>query len=302
MKSVLVTGSTGFIGKHCLTPLLDKNIQIHAVYSKDQLLLEHKNIAWHKVDLLDHHAVEKLLQNIAPSHLLHLAWYAKPQEYWTSPINLTWLQSSIHLLNCFGKAGGKRAVFVGTCAEYDWKNGYCQEYVTPCLPQTLYGRAKYSLHLLSEVIAKQENISLAWARPFFLFGEHEYAQRLIPSAICSFVKKQRFNVLNGDQIRDFMCVSDVADALVALLFSEVTGAVNIASGSPVSIRELVTQISYKLQALDYVNFQSNTILNSSNDSSVTADVNRLATEVKWRPQYSLDAALDSTIAWWAGQT
>ena len=96
-----------------------------------------------------------------------------------------------------------------------------------------------------------------------------------------------------------MCVTDVADALTALLDSNVSGAVNIGSGRPISIRELMSLIAEKLNSSQRISYRNN--LAEKKDPLVTADVTRLSSEVKWQPRYSLDAALNETINWWRGQ-
>ncbi len=301
MKSVLVTGATGFVGRHALDSLVKRNYKVYATFSEKKPTIQSKNIFWHHVNLHEAAAVESLLQETRPSHLLHLAWYAKPGEFWASPLNLQWLTSSIHLLNTFIRMDGQRAVFVGSCAEYDWSYSSCKEFFTPCKPETLYGTAKYALYLLTEAMAKQQQVSLAWGRLFYLFGADEYPQRLVPAAINSLINQKNFQVKNGNQVRDFMYVRDVADALVTLLDTEVNGPVNIASGKPVAIRELMSLIAHKLQDTRLIQYQDD----GSSDAPhniLTADVTRLLTEVKWQPQYTLDAALDETISWWSNVT
>ena len=67
---------------------------------------------------------------------------------------------------------------------------------------------------------------------FFLYGPHEPPGRLIPSVIQALLKGEFARCSHGRQIRDFLYVEDVAEAFVALLDSDITGPVNIASGSP----------------------------------------------------------------------
>lgn len=295
MTSVLLTGGTGFIGRHVLSDLVAKEITTHAIYTHDKPDIQVKNVKWHQVDLHDKAAVEILLRIIKPTHLLHLAWYAKPGEYWTSLHNLTWLDSSIQLLKCFIEVGGVRAVLVGSCAEYDWKYGHCREFVTPCVPETLYGTSKHALYLLADKLATQYGISLSWARLFFLFGEHEYRQRLIPSMITSLLQNKKFVVKNEYQVRDFIFVEDAATALVELLLSDIVGPINIASGKALSIRELATFIAHSMDATDYIHYEAK---EDFNHHIITADVTRLRTELKWRPHYPLNIAIQKTIKWW----
>lgn len=293
MKSVLITGATGFIGRHTIIPLLNKNFQIHATFNKTKPLADF-DITWHQIDLLEESSIENLLQKTAPTHLLHLAWYMKHQEYWNSPFNLAWVNSSIQLLNAFIKAKGKRAVFVGTCAEYDWKSGLCHEFLTPCNPNSLYGKAKRNLYTQCDEIIHQKNLSFAWARLFFLFGANEYPARLIPSAINNLLNQRKFEVKNGHHIRDFMYVMDVADALASLLDSEVNGPVNIASGQAVLIKDLMSLIADQLGEPKAINLQTSL----ETPTEVIADISRLRTEVKWQPHHSMNSALEKTISWW----
>lgn len=297
MKSVLVTGATGFVGRHTLGPLLDNHFEVHALFSQGLPVQKDERIHWHEINLHDKQQIDTLFTTVSPTHLLHLAWYAKPKEYWTSPLNIDWIYSSIYLLNTFIKAKGKRAVVAGSCAEYDWSQGHCKEFSTPCLPATLYGRSKYALHLLTEPLAQSSSLSLAWARLFFLFGAYEYPERLVPSAITTLLKKKPFEVMNGNQIRDFLSVDQVAQALVALLDSDIKGPVNIASGQATALRDMITFIANRLNALDLVKYHDKK--EKGPHAVLTADVSRLQSEVKWQPQHSLENELEKTISWWS---
>jgi nucleoside-diphosphate-sugar epimerase len=50
MKRVLVTGATGFIGRHCLKPLLERGYEVHAV-CHDRPVVESSSLTWHRADL-----------------------------------------------------------------------------------------------------------------------------------------------------------------------------------------------------------------------------------------------------------
>ena len=295
MKAVLVTGATGFVGRHVLMPLIEKNYTVHAIYFHGNPVLDHPSIIWHQVNLLDASAVDACLGKILPSHLLHLAWYAKPGEYWTSPENLAWLQASLHLLQTFSKNKGQRAVFVGSCAEYEWSGGPYHENTSRCVPHTLYGRAKYALYLLAEAMAHQHELSFAWGRLFYLFGPHEYPQRLTPSAIQSFLRDEEFTLNNGSQLTDFMYVKEAASALVALLDSEVDGAVNIASGAPLSVEALVKFLAEKMGVSQLC---ASVEEMQKKMPAMTADTQRLFNEVQWMSSYSRDKTLEETIDCW----
>jgi nucleoside-diphosphate-sugar epimerase len=298
MKRILITGASGFLGRHCVPLLLDRGYEVHAVlHNRPSGSIEHKNLFYHQCDLLNGLEHQKLLSGIKPSHFLHLAWYAVPGKYWTSLENLNWVQASLGMTIEFIRHGGRRFVCAGSSAEYDWPEGYCSEKHTPLKPASLYGTCKNSLHDILSQLSKQEGLSYAWGRLFFVYGPHEYPERLVSSMILKLFKNQVAHCQNPDLIRDFLYIQDAADAFVSLLDSHVTGPVNIASGAPVTIRELVTRIADKMDKRHLLRI-SEKIQQLNEPISLTADVDRLCHEVSWTPKYDVDRALDENIAWW----
>jgi len=296
MKKVLITGATGFIGRHCLPLLSERGYEVHAISTRGSLDAS-SDIHWHKVDLSNSLQLRDLMADVMPSHLLHFAWYAVPGKYWTSLENIRWVQSSLELLQAFVANGGERAVMAGTCAEYDWRYGYCSEKVTPLAPSTLYGTCKHSLQIMLDSLSKQTGLSSAWGRIFFLYGPYEHQDRLTSSVIRSLLMGERARCSHGNQIRDFLYVRDVADAFVALLDSSVEGPVNIGSGRPVVLKNIIQKISDKIINRDHIEFGAVPV-SSDDPPLLLADVRRLTKEVDWEPKYSLDQGLDETISWW----
>lgn len=321
MRKVLLTGATGFIGRHCLPALVaarPRFDEIHAVSTRDapdnfsarelsgeadsETATTTTSVHWHKANLLSDDEMKRLLAEVKPTHLLHMAWYAEPGKYWTSPVNEEWLRASNELLRAFVAHGGERVVVAGTCAEYDWHDGdgYCSERETRIAPATLYGQCKHALHDALEELAREHGTSAAWGRIFFLYGAHEHPQRLVASVIRALLRDEPARSTHGEQLRDFLFVQDVADAFVALLGSDVRGAVNIASGEVVSLKAVIKKIAEKLDRPHLV--QLGALPAPANEPKLlAADVSRLRDEVGWLPRYTLDDGLEATISWWRGR-
>jgi nucleoside-diphosphate-sugar epimerase len=295
---VLVTGASGFLGRHVLPELTARGFEVHGVgHLRD--VPDTPGVAWHRVDLFDSVATGALIREVEPTHLVHLAWCASPGEFWSSPANLAWLTATMTLLQQFIAGRGQRFLVAGSCAEYDWRYGYCVEDLTPLTPSTLYGTAKHATYLLARELAAQHAISWAWARLFFLYGPHEQQARLVPSVIRALSEEREIPCSHGTQLRDFLYVADAASALAAVLDSSVSGAVNVASGQPVAVRDVVAAIARRFGRPDLVNFGA---IDSCEAPAVLASVSRLQEGVSWVPGYSLGEGLIATIRWWEHQS
>jgi len=226
-----------------------------------------------------------------------MAWYAAPADYRTSPQNVKWVSGSLHLIEAFRAAGGKRAVFAGTCLEYDWRFGFCSESLTPLRPTTLYGVCKNGLQEIVSHLAENQDFSFAWGRIFFLYGPHEPHSRLVPSVILSLLGGRPARCTHGRQIRDFMHVRDVAEAFVAVLDSNVRGTVNIASGTPITLKDLVYLVADAIGQRGRVELGA---LKAPGDEPalLVGDIARLREEVGWHPKMVLQDGILETIEWW----
>ncbi|MBI5456387.1 NAD(P)-dependent oxidoreductase [Candidatus Kaiserbacteria bacterium] len=300
-KRVLVTGATGFIGRHTLQPLLERGYEVHAVYHAHAIESD-PQIAWHRADLLDAKDIERVAAAVQATHLLHFAWIAAPGIYWTSPENLLWKERTLLLLREFAKSGGTRAVIAGTCAEYDWtiSQDVLTESTSPLQPATPYGISKHEGRLATESYAEGSGLSLAWGRIFFLYGPHEAKTRLVPYIITSLLKDEVAECTPGEQIRDFLHVQDAAHAFVSLLESNAEGAVNIGSGKPVAIKDIIDAIARQLGKEDLVRLGAKPIPQGE-PARLVADITRLSKEVGWSPILNLHEGLKETIAWWKHQ-
>lgn len=292
-KRVLVTGASGFVGRNSLGPLAARGFEVHAVHSRG---VPDGAAHWHQADLTDVGQVADLLAAVRPTHLLHFAWYAEHGKYWKSPLNLTWVGATLHLLAQFAAVGGRRAVVAGTCAEYDWRFGFCSEASTPTTAATLYGVSKDAARRVATQFAAESGLSLAWGRIFFVHGAGEDERRLVPSVIRSLQRGEPVRCSHGRQYRDFLHVEDCAAAFAALLDSPVEGPVNVAAGQAVTIGEVVRTVAELFPGGAATPIEFGAFSSPPDDPPLlVADVRRLADEVGWTPRFDLRQGLARTM-------
>jgi len=243
---VLMTGASGFLGRYVLDQLIQSRVNTVVVGR-----FMPKNVSptdFIQLDLLGQCDFQKLIDRAKATHLLHLAWYAEHGKYWSSPLNLRWVEATVRLTEAFCLAGGEKVVVAGTCAEYDWSYGYCREDSTPLNPNTLYGTAKDAARRLTMAVCTQHQVPCAWGRIFSPYGQGEDSRRLIPSLIEVFQGKRSPFGVNATAYRDFLHAKDLANAFVRLLQSDAEGAYNLCSGQPAQIAEVVRLIAGSFKA------------------------------------------------------
>jgi nucleoside-diphosphate-sugar epimerase len=299
MSVVLLTGATGFIGSHCIESLHRRGFEVVATYNS-RAPAPIDGVRWVQADLLEAGTIERLIDDAKASHLLHLAWYVEPGKMIAHPDNLSWSRASIELMRRFREAGGERCVIGGSCYEYDWRYGYCNEQLTPRQPDTLYGAAKHGLAETLLGYCGASGLSGAWGRMFFLYGPNENPRRLVPSVILSLLKGEAALSSHGRQVRDYMHVADVAEGMVALLDSQARGAYNIASGQATTIVSIVQALGELTGRSELL--QIGAIPARANDALlVVGDPAAAKRDFGWETSISLRDGLRATVEWWRNE-
>lgn len=293
MKRVLVTGASGFLGRACAAALVKRGVEIHGTGRGTSPDLP--GLVWHSADLLTEAGRAAVIAAARPSHLLHLAWEARPGLYRDSPDNPAWTAASLDLLDRAQAAGAERVLGIGTCFEYGPYDGPCVEGVTPCRPATLYGQAKR---------AGAEGFvgaGAAWGRVFFPFGPGEPRAKLIPALIRSLSAGESFACSQGEQLRDFIYIEDLVEAMLLVLESSLTGIVNLGSGEARPLRDIIDAVARRLGRPELIRYGARDVVGADAEPIIAADITRLRDEAGWTPSIGFDAGIDRTIAWWRRQ-
>ncbi|UCH72688.1 MAG: NAD(P)-dependent oxidoreductase [Rhodospirillales bacterium] len=291
-----------------MQPLLARGFEVHAVGTRRggdlaSLPVEIEGAAYHAVDLFDGGAVQGLIEQVRPTHLLHFAWNATPGIYQTTPENFRWVAASLALLEIFHGAGGERVVMAGSCAEYDWSVArVCHEFDTQLATDggragTPYATAKIALQKMIDSYGRQEGLSTAWGRIFFQYGPYEHPDRLVASVITALLEGREAACSPGQQTRGFLHAADIGDAFAALLDSDVAGPVNVGDDRPVTIAELVNAIGDIIGRPELVRLGKRPTP-ANEPQLLLPDLRRLHDEVGWRSERRLRDGLEDVVAWW----
>ena len=288
-KRILLTGVTGLIGKEVIQPLFDMGYKISALTIDEN---NPKNgVNWIKCNLFDEKSLKAAVETVKPTHLLNFAW-ATTGDYLTNPINFEFVKAGLNLIKYFNEFGGKRAVYVGTCFEYKFKDEPLKE-EGERNPQTLYAKCKDALHNIVEEYCALNDINFGYGRIYYVFGRKENEKRLTAHIIKSLREDKEVNIVNGDFVRDYMYAKDIAGAFAKFVDSDVKGTVNICTGKGISLKEYALTIAKKLGKEHLVNINYE---NLNQPMFIVGDATRLTNEVGYKIKYSFSDAIDEILA------
>jgi dTDP-6-deoxy-L-talose 4-dehydrogenase (NAD+) len=245
-KRVLVTGATGFVGRQVLKHLAVQGVRLTTVVRDGKQEIFKENPAVEKIvttpDLFAETAEwwSNVLHDI--DTVIHVAWYVEAGLYLQSSKNLDCLQGTLNLAEGAIKAGVRRFVGVGTCFEYDLSHGMLSV-STPLNPLTPYAGSKASAYLALCQLLPPQMVEFVWCRLFYLYGEGEDARRLVPYLRARLAAGEPAELTIGNQIRDFIDVSEAGRLISEAALGTMNGPVNICSGIPITVRQLAERIA-----------------------------------------------------------
>lgn len=236
---VAITGASGFVGSHVLRELQTRDLDVVIVgrsaarlpVNNDRTKFVWMDIAQETADPIE--LMEK------PDTLIHLAWDGLPN--YQSPNHVeSELPAQQRFLDACLASGLRRLIVSGTCFEYGMLSGAIPE-ESPTVPCTQYGIAKNLLHRHLQESQFRHSTQLGWLRLFYLYGPGQSKSSLYASLTEAIMQgDSEFDMSGGEQVRDFISIQEAARIItdIALLPNDV-GVVNVCSGKPKTVRELV---------------------------------------------------------------
>ena len=299
---VLLTGATGFIGSHLARLLLAEGHHVAAVVRRGanrwRIADLEPQLTLIGGDLRAFADIAGQIRAHRPDICIHLAW-----QGWSgkaeAEANLSSLGVSLEVLRAMVDLSCGRFVAAGTCFEYELSTARLSE-TTPLRPHDLYGACKKSLFEVAQPFSLLTGVSVVTPRIFYSYGPYEDSRRLVPSITRALLRGEEAKVTLGEQVRDYLHVNDVASAIAAVALSDATGAVNVASGEPVTIAHIARRIARMLGRDDLLRLGALPYRNGE-PMHILGDTTILRRELGWAPKFTLETGLLETLDWWRVQ-
>lgn len=236
---VLVTGGSGFIGKHVVTRLLKEQHSV-LIFAKDEMdgnALSRNGVTCIAGTLDRIGDSSSAIEDFAPDACVHLAWEGIPD--YSAETSFRNLDNSVKVMDFVaGMKTVKKLVVSGSCFEYGKKMGPCRE-SEPANIQNYFAWAKDASRSYMMLKCRDAGISLLWLRFFYVYGPGQRGNSLIPSVAGSLMKDIAPSIKMPCNANDFVYVADVADAVATAVAKDVeTGIFNVGSGSSCKVADV----------------------------------------------------------------
>jgi UDP-glucose 4-epimerase len=285
-KRVLVTGASGFLGKHLLT-LLGKSTEVVAC-SRSPRRDARANVSWRQIDLTESSCVRQLICEVRPNVVFHMSSLANGSRdvSLVQPIFDAEVKSTLNILLACEACAVERVVLLGSFEEPEASDAPSSPYAAAKITSRLYARMFHMLYRVPVVITKV----------FMCYGPGQPNWKIIPYAISCFLRGEAPKVASPERQLDWIYAPDACEGLVAVAAAPaVEGtSIDIGSGQLTSIREIVQKL-WSITASD-------TSLDFSSANPRPHEQSRCANPATteritgWRARTSLDDGLRLTVA------
>ena len=296
-EKLLIVGGTGFIGKNLTqkavasgfsTTVLSLNLPEEGfqVYSAKYFQANVTNLD----------QLKEVLLNQKFNYVINLSGYVDHSGFLVGGINVINAHFSgvINLLQALDWSHIKRFVQIGSSDEYGSLPSPQHEEMSES-PISSYSLGKLASTKLLQMLYRTEKFPVVILRLFLVYGEGQNNERFLPQIINGCLMDKVFPTSKGEQLRDFSHIDDITNGiLMSLDRDEVNGEIiNIASGVPASIREIIETIQ-KLIGYGRPDFGKIDYRDGEN-MSLIADITKAKKLLGWSPKVGINEGLERTV-------
>jgi len=299
IKRAIVTGATGMIGSELIRQLVEDGIEVLAVVRPETT--KRKNLINHplvEVTECDVQQIGRLPQLTKKQYdvFFHFAWngcFGEARNDLHSQVGN--VESALQAVEVARELGCKKFIGAGSQAEFGPVEGKLSD-VLPKNPVTGYGIAKYSACLMTRERCKQLGLQHHWGRILSCYGPGDNDYTMVMSAILGMKEGKHLAFTPGEQLWDYIYVSDCAAAFYAMTMSGVDGkAYTIGSGQIAPLKEYILSIRDAINpdlsvGIGEMEYYPNQVMH------LQADISELTADTKWVPQVSFQEGIQRTIA------
>ena len=300
-KRALITGVSGFVGKYLIGKLYEENYEIFGTTLSGDLYDDPRVTKLH-LDLTDYYSTNKIIGEIEPDEIYHLASQSSVKISWEKPQFTTEVNSigTINLLESVKEHCPKtKVLLVGSSEEYGetFKINKQPTEEEKCFPNNMYAITKYTQSLIGKMYVKAYHLNIIMTRSFNHVGPEQSPQFVI-SDFCKQVAEIELlesnpiiYVGNLESARDFLDVRDVVNAYYELLKEGTVGEIyNVGSGKSYKISELLNKI-ISFSNLDIIVKIDKNKFRPVEIEETSAEISKIISDTKWRPQYNLEETI-----------
>lgn len=280
---VLLTGATGFIGRHCYERLLDDGHQVTGVSLKDANFLGQKIIG---LNLSDPKEVKSFFRNREFDCIVHLAAQVPKsfQEEEIAEVFLNNFSLTAFLLEQFTKSKAK--TFIHTSS------------ITAILPDNLYSLGKKLEEDLGQFYAQKSNKKIVSLRISAPYGPGQNIETVVPLFIKKALKNQPLTVFGrGSRLQDFIYVKNITEAISGAIKAKKSGVYSVGSGQSISTLDLAKLIIEKTNSKSKIIFKGKDL---QENYSNKVDIRLTKKDLKFLP-ISIEHGIGEYIEFLRGQ-
>lgn len=298
MKKVIITGSTGFIGKWLMKELIERNVEVIALIRQFPLDDQQNNDM--KIRYIQYYSEDylKLSKEENIDIFFHLAWGGvAPEDKDNSNLQIENIRLSIEMLEFAAKLHVSKFVATGTVAEY----AFCKDVMDfneKQTPNDMYGAAKTAAHYMLETRARQLGVPFIWSVLPSTYGEGRRDRNIITYTIQTLLRGEKPSYGYLTQMWDFLYVKEVARALYLIGEKGIVGKTyGIGSGEYRQLKEYITIIRDLIDKDLPIGIGDNPTLSQKTFSSCV-NISDLMRDTGFVPSISFEEGINNAIEYY----